>query len=136
DAIAAAKRELIESLGVSGTAVLNADDARVAAFAGSHHGPSILYGQSEAAQVRAEDVAYSAEGVRFRVGTTVFESALTGQHSVSNILAGIAVAEVYGISPSRLQDSVRRLAPGEMRGERLLHRGVTIYNDCYNSNPD
>ena len=136
DAIAAAKRELIESLEASGTAVLNADDTRVAAFAAAHPGPSVLYGQSEAAQVRAEDVVYSADGVRFRVGTTVFESTLTGRHSVSNILAGIAVAGVYGISPGRLQDSVHNLTPGKMRGERLLHQGVTIYNDCYNSNPD
>ena len=136
DGIAAAKRELIESLGESGTAVLNADDARVAAFAGAHRGRSILYGQSEAAQVRAEDVAYSAGGVRFRVGTTVFESALSGRHSVSNILAGVAVAGVHGISPDRLRDTVRALTPGKMRGERLLDRGVTIFNDCYNSNPD
>ena len=136
DAIAAAKRELIESLGENGTAVLNADDARVAGFAGAHRGPSILFGQSEAAQVRAEDVTYSTDGVRFRVGTTVFESALIGRHSVSNILAGIAVAGVYGISPGRLKDAVRALVPGKMRGERLLHQGVTIYNDCYNSNPD
>jgi UDP-N-acetylmuramoyl-tripeptide--D-alanyl-D-alanine ligase len=55
---------------------------------------------------------------------------------VSNILAGIAVAGVYGIPPGCLQDVVRALVPGKMRGERLLHRGVTILNDCYNSNPD
>jgi UDP-N-acetylmuramoyl-tripeptide--D-alanyl-D-alanine ligase len=136
EGIAAAKRELIESLGENGTAVLNADDARVADFAASHPGRTILYGQSPAAHVRAEDVEYLAEGIRFRVGTTTFESALTGRHSVSNILAGIAVAGVYGIPPSRLKDKVHELVPGQMRGERLHHQGLTIYNDCYNSNPD
>jgi UDP-N-acetylmuramoyl-tripeptide--D-alanyl-D-alanine ligase len=136
EAIAAAKRELVESLPESGTAVLNADDARVAAFAGAHRGRTIFYGQSRAAQVRAEDVEYLTEGVRFRVGSTCFESSLSGRHSVSNILAGIAVAGLYGISPDRLKERVRELVPGKMRGERLHHQGMLVYNDCYNSNPD
>jgi UDP-N-acetylmuramoyl-tripeptide--D-alanyl-D-alanine ligase len=36
----------------------------------------------------------------------------------------------------RLPGRVRELAPGKMRGERFSSRGVLIYNDCYNSNPD
>src|SRR5580658_10131100 len=41
DGIAAAKRELIESLPSGGTAVLNADDARVAKFRDAHPGCSV-----------------------------------------------------------------------------------------------
>ncbi|MGA3187732.1 MAG: UDP-N-acetylmuramoyl-tripeptide--D-alanyl-D-alanine ligase, partial [Bryobacteraceae bacterium] len=129
EGIAAAKRELIEALPESGTAVLNADDPRVAAMA---RGKSILYGLSADAQVRAEDVEESA----FRVGATRFTTALSGRHSISNILAGIAVAQVYGIAPARLVDAVKNLRPGKMRGERFYHHGVLILNDCYNSNPD
>jgi UDP-N-acetylmuramoyl-tripeptide--D-alanyl-D-alanine ligase len=140
EGIAAAKRELVEALGERGTAVLNADDKRVAAFAGVHRGRSILYGQSPAAQVRAEDVEYTrgdgSPGLRFRVGATRFESALTGRHSVSNLLAGIAVAGVYGIASERLREKVQQVTPGKMRGERLQHNGVLIFDDCYNSNPD
>jgi UDP-N-acetylmuramoyl-tripeptide--D-alanyl-D-alanine ligase len=140
EGIAAAKRELIEALGDRGTAVLNADDERVAAFAAGHHGRTILYGQSPSAQVHAEDVEYTlgdgSPGVRFRVGAVRFESALTGRHSVSNLLAGIAVAGVYGVPPDRLKERVQQLTPGKMRGERLRHNGVLIFNDCYNSNPD
>jgi UDP-N-acetylmuramoyl-tripeptide--D-alanyl-D-alanine ligase len=136
EGIAAAKRELVESLGVGGTAVLNADDERVAAFAQAHSGRSITYGQSPEAQVRAEDVRYSVDGAGFRVGETEFETALPGRHGVSNILAGIAVAELYGISPARLVSRVKNLEPGKMRGERFHARGILVYNDCYNSNPD
>jgi len=136
DEIAAAKRELVESLPEYGTAVLNADDSRVAAFGGIHRGRTILYGESPDAQVRATNIEPSAEGVRFRVGSTDFESALSGRHAVSNILAGIAVAGVYGIPPDRLQEKVRKFLPGKMRGERFHHRGILVFNDCYNSNPD
>jgi UDP-N-acetylmuramoyl-tripeptide--D-alanyl-D-alanine ligase len=31
---------------------------------------------------------------------------------------------------------VRDLAAPAMRGQRLVHNGVVILNDCYNSNPD
>jgi len=136
EGIAAAKRELIESLGSEGVAVLNADDPRVAAMRSAHPGRTILYGRSERADVRAEDVELKIDGVRFRVGDMKFESVLTGRHSVSNLLAGIAVAGIYGISPERLRERVRTLTAGKMRGEQLNFRGMTVYNDCYNSNPD
>jgi UDP-N-acetylmuramoyl-tripeptide--D-alanyl-D-alanine ligase len=74
--------------------------------------------------------------VRFRVGGAVFESALTGGHAVRNILAGVAVARVFGIDEVRLVDVVRSLEPSKMRGERIEHNGIKIINDCYNSNPD
>lgn len=132
--IAAAKRELIDALPESGTAVLNADDPRVAAMARGRM--TLLYGLSADAHVRAEEVQPSAEGLKFRVGATRFRTSLSGRHSVSNILAGLAVARVYGIAPQRLVDAVRNLKPGKMRGERFVHRGITVYDDCYNSNPD
>jgi UDP-N-acetylmuramoyl-tripeptide--D-alanyl-D-alanine ligase len=133
EGIAAAKRELIESLPAEGVAVLNADDPRVAAM---RRGKSILYGFSEDADVRGEDVEDSAEGVRFRVGNARFSTVLHGRHIASNILAGVAVAQVFGIVPSRLVDAVGNLRPGKMRGERFEHRGIVVYDDCYNSNPD
>ena len=136
EGIAAAKRELIEALPPGGTAVLNADDARVAAFAGVHNWPVVTFGESEKAAVRAEDVKFSESGLTFRVGATRFESPLTGHHGISNLLAGIAVAGIYGIAPDRLTDRVRHIQPGKMRGERLQHRGILVFDDCYNSNPD
>jgi UDP-N-acetylmuramoyl-tripeptide--D-alanyl-D-alanine ligase len=134
EGIATAKKELIDALPESGTAVLNADDARVKAMARGKN--DILYGLSADAQVRAEDVEESAEGVKFRVGSTRFTTPLHGRHSISNILAGLAVAQVYGIAPERLVAAVKDFTPGKMRGERFEHRGITVFNDCYNSNPD
>ena len=134
--IAAAKRELIESLPRTGVAVLNADDERVAQFAKSHPGRSITYGIEHDANVRAEAVAFSEDGVRFRVGRTELRSRVTGRHAVLNILAGIAVAGELGASPSSLKEAIAQLEPGKMRGERVVHNGVEIINDCYNANPE
>ncbi len=52
------------------------------------------------------------------------------------MLAGMAVAGLYGIAPDRLREPVRKFLPGKMRGEVFHHQGVLVYNDCYNSNPD
>jgi UDP-N-acetylmuramoyl-tripeptide--D-alanyl-D-alanine ligase len=59
-----------------------------------------------------------------------------GRHSLMNILAGMAVARVYGLGPERLQEAVCSLRPGAMRGQCFLHAGITVLNDCYNSNPE
>jgi UDP-N-acetylmuramoyl-tripeptide--D-alanyl-D-alanine ligase len=136
DGVALAKRELIESLPPDGVAVLNADDARVAGFKEIHRGPVLTFGTSPSADVRPAQVDYTPGGIRFRLGQTDFECSLVGRHGLLNVLAGIAVAGVFGIAPERLTAAVRALAPGEMRGERFTHAGITILNDCYNSNPE
>jgi UDP-N-acetylmuramoyl-tripeptide--D-alanyl-D-alanine ligase len=136
EGIAAAKRELIDSLPVDGIAVLNADDPRVARFSDDRFGRTITFGLSEDADVRAEEVELLPESSRFRVGDIQFETRLPGRPGILNVLAGIAVAGIYGISPAHLQDVVSALAPGKMRGERFTAHGIQILNDCYNSNPD
>ncbi len=136
DGVALAKRELIESLPAAGVAVLNADDPRVTRFRDVHAGRTITFGIAQPADVRAEDVELGADGVRFRVDGVRFESAFQGRHGVLNLLAGLAVARSFGIAPAGLTEAVRALAPGKMRGERFVHNGITILNDCYNSNPE
>jgi UDP-N-acetylmuramoyl-tripeptide--D-alanyl-D-alanine ligase len=136
DGIALAKRELIESLPAHGVAVLNADDARVRAFASVHPGKSITYGFHGGADVQAAGFAQSGDGAAFSVDGVRFETRLTGRHAARNVLAALAVARELGISLASLKDAVAALAPGKMRGERLEHEGVLILNDCYNSNPD
>src|ERR1017187_3758850 len=136
EGIAAAKRELIEGLRPGGVAILNADDPRVGAFRQVHPGRSVTFGFSEAADVRAENVEYGAAGSRFRALGVDFESPMPGRHAVMNLLAAIAVAHVFGIAAERLRPAVASFTVGNMRGQRTLHQGIVIWNDCYNSNPE
>ncbi len=136
EGVALAKRELIEELPSAGVAVLNADDPLVAAFRDVHRGRVVTFGLSENADVRAEGVGLEEAGVRFRYRGVAFESPLVGRHGLSNILAALAVAGIFEIPPERLRDPVRNFTPGKMRGERLEHNGIVIWNDSYNSNPE
>jgi UDP-N-acetylmuramoyl-tripeptide--D-alanyl-D-alanine ligase len=136
EGVAAAKRELIEALPHDGVAVLNADDARVAAFREVHPGRSVTFGLSADADVRAVAAEFGPEGTRFRVDGVDYETGMVGRHAVMNLLAAIAVAREFGIPAARLREPIRTFAVGKMRGERLEHGGILVWNDCYNANPE
>jgi UDP-N-acetylmuramoyl-tripeptide--D-alanyl-D-alanine ligase len=137
DGVALAKRELIEALDPKrGVAVLNADDPRVLRFREIHPGPVITFGLAAGADVRAEDIAFKPHGTSFHVEGVDFHTSLAGRHGVLNLLAGMAVARAFEIPLERLRGAAASFTIGKMRGERLEHNGITIWNDCYNSNPE
>ncbi|HEX4808193.1 MAG TPA: UDP-N-acetylmuramoyl-tripeptide--D-alanyl-D-alanine ligase [Bryobacteraceae bacterium] len=136
DGIALAKRELVEALPQSGTAILNADDPRVLAFRDIHSGPVITYGFSDAADIRATRIEHRVEGAAFTLEGVRFETSLPGRHGISNILAALAVASLFDLNFEDLVSAIAAFKPGKMRGERCVWQGVTILNDSYNSNPE
>ena len=142
DEIALAKRELIEGLnGRESVAVLNADDPLVAAFAPHAPGRVLTYGIANAADFRAEGIEdRGALGSTFMLvesGKRVrLELALAGRHVISNALAALAAASVWGIGAAEAQPVLRDLRAPAMRGELLrLGNGAALINDSYNSSP-
>ncbi len=140
--IALAKRELIEGLnGRDSVAVLNADDPLVAAFASHAPGRVLTYGIANAADFRAEAVedrgALGSTFVLAESGKLVrLELALAGRHVISNALAALAAASVWGIGATEAQSVLRDLRAPAMRGELLrLGNGAALINDSYNSSP-
>jgi UDP-N-acetylmuramoyl-tripeptide--D-alanyl-D-alanine ligase len=138
--IARAKYELIESLPVRGTAVLNADDEYVCQFGRDFRGKVVMFGTGAAADVRAENIeAVGAQGSRFDVVIgSCREPAmlpLIGKHNIYNALAAVAVALERGFTPSEAVAALASLAPADKRGEVTQVGDITVINDCYNSNP-
>jgi UDP-N-acetylmuramoyl-tripeptide--D-alanyl-D-alanine ligase len=138
--IARAKYELIEALPQDGIAVLNFDDAYVAAFGRGLGARAVFYGSGEGADVRAVNVAeVGAEGVVFTVEAkgqrASVQLKMLGRHNVPNALAAIAVGLQSGMELSECAAAVGELRAGDKRGEVLEWRGAKLINDCYNSNP-
>jgi UDP-N-acetylmuramoyl-tripeptide--D-alanyl-D-alanine ligase len=140
--IALAKRELIEGLnGPDSVAVLNADDALVAAFASHAPGRVLTYGIDNAADYRAEAIedrgALGSAFVLVENGRrTRLELALPGRHVISNALGALAAASVWGIGAAEAQSVFRTLHAPAMRGELLsFSNGAALINDSYNSSP-
>jgi UDP-N-acetylmuramoyl-tripeptide--D-alanyl-D-alanine ligase len=140
--IALAKRELIEGLnGCDSVAVLNTDDPLVAAFASHAPGRVLTYGIENAADYRAEAIedrgALGSSFVLAQGGKrTRLELALPGRHVISNALAALAAASVWGIGAAEAQTVFSTLHAPEMRGELLrFSNGAALINDSYNSSP-
>jgi UDP-N-acetylmuramoyl-tripeptide--D-alanyl-D-alanine ligase len=142
DEIALAKRELIEGLnGRDSTAVLNADDPRVAQFGAFAPGRVVTYGIEKPAFFMAENIEdRGALGTTFDYvspeGRVRLDLALPGRHVVANALASLAAASVWelGIEEARLV--LPQLEPPAMRGELLqFSNGAALINDSYNSSP-
>jgi UDP-N-acetylmuramoyl-tripeptide--D-alanyl-D-alanine ligase len=140
--IALAKRELIEGLnGRESVAVLNADDPLMSGFAAHAPGRVLTYGIANTADFRAEAIedrgALGSTFVLVHGGDRVrLELALAGRHVISNALAALAAASVWGIGAAETQDVLRDLRAPAMRGELLrFTNGAALVNDSYNSSP-
>jgi UDP-N-acetylmuramoyl-tripeptide--D-alanyl-D-alanine ligase len=140
--IAAAKRELIEGLnGAASVAVLNADDARVAAMAAVAPGRVIFYGAEKPAEFFAEEIEDrgalgSSVTLVHRGKRTRMELPLPGRHVVSNALAAVAAASVWNVGAAEAQSVFRGLRTPAMRGELIrFTNGFALIDDSYNSSP-
>jgi len=140
--IALAKRELIEGLaGRESVAVLNADDLLVSRFAQVAPGRVVTFGIEARADFRAENIQdRGLDGTEFDFlgpeGRARLSLPLAGRHNISNALAALAAASVWGVGAAEARKIFPKLEATGMRG-RVLHydAGFTVINDCYNSNP-
>jgi len=142
DEIALAKRELIEGLnGHESTAVLNADDPRVAAFGAFAPGRVLTYGIDAPAFFSATAIEdRGALGSAFDYvspeGRVRLELPVPGRHAIYNALAALAAASVWNIGAAEAQSVFRTLRVPAMRGELLrFSNGAALINDSYNSSP-
>jgi UDP-N-acetylmuramoyl-tripeptide--D-alanyl-D-alanine ligase len=142
EAIARAKGELPAGLRRGTTAVLNADDERVAAMAAVTDASVITFGMTAGAEVRAEGLHVDADlAARFDLvtpsGRAKCRLPMSGTHLVSCALAAAAAAFVLGVDAETTAFALED-------AERSSHRmqivqaagGWRVLNDAYNANPD
>lgn len=140
EAVAAAKRELVEGLAPGGLAVLNADDPRVHAMSGVARRVT-FYGFAHDAAVRAEKVKlHGFEGSAFMLhtprGKAEVHLRIPGQHSISNALATAAVALEFGFDAAGIASALHGFVPPSRRMNIVSGRnGATVIDDSYNASP-
>jgi UDP-N-acetylmuramoyl-tripeptide--D-alanyl-D-alanine ligase len=143
DAIADAKAEILEGLAPDGLAVLNGDDPRVRRVGEAFRargGRVAWFGRDRAYQASAENWRGTVHGMRFdlRLGGQTLDVALPlpGPHFLANFLAAAAAAHHLGVSPEEIGETALEMKAARHRGQVLrLGQGVTVLDDCYNSNP-
>jgi UDP-N-acetylmuramoylalanine--D-glutamate ligase len=147
------KRRLAELVDPDGALVLNADDPVVTAYAGLGTAPTVMYRQERpmaggvgvvdgwivGAGVQRLPLAgggAAATGPGGRI-LPVEELAIPGRHNVSNALAAVATALLFGVAP----DAIRRAASAFTGVEHRLETvdvidGVRYVNDSQGTQPD
>ncbi|HEX7495289.1 MAG TPA: UDP-N-acetylmuramoyl-L-alanine--D-glutamate ligase, partial [Candidatus Limnocylindrales bacterium] len=148
-----AKRRLAELVDREGALVINADDAVVATYASLGRSPVVSYRLSRPAagglgleegwivasgvpRLAAAGGGEAEAGPRGRI-MPVAELAIPGQHNVSNALAAVAVALLFGVAPDAIQSAAAGFAGVEHRLERVATvDGVQFINDSQGTQPD
>ena len=140
DDIARAKSELVEGLSHAGTAILNADDPRVAAMARLTSADVLTFGR-EFGSVRATDVVVDHDlRVRFTLrtdwGDAPVHLGVRGAHHVTNALAAASLALLWDVPMADVVDGlgVGALSPWRME-LHVAPSGARILNDAYNAGP-
>lgn len=142
EATVRAKSEMVTDLLPDATAVLNADDARVAGMAALTVARVLWFGRGEDADVRASAVRVGNTGTSFllhlpREAPLPVRFRVLGEHHVSNALAAAAAASVLGVAPTAIVSGLESVTRAERwRMELMGGNGVTVINDAYNASPD
>ena len=140
DVTAQAKGEIVEALSADGTAVLNADDARVAAMASRTSARILTFGTTGdvvLGDVRLDDgeplFTLSHAGVTVDVHVPQI-----GAHHASNAAAAATTALALGldlqVAADRLDQAVAR-SPMRM-ARHVRDDGLVVIDDAYNANPE
>ncbi len=140
EAIAKEKGDLPAALPDDGVAVLNADDAIVAAMSDRTNANVITYGVGADADVRAENIhSHGLAGVRFDLvhgdDREPVNLRLPGRVLVSNALAAAATALV---DEMELDEIAVALSESRVQTRIAAHpgiRGALIIDDTYNASP-
>jgi len=101
----------------------------------------LSYGFSEAAAVRATDIAsLGVAGMRFTLQLPASAHAVTtpvlGRHGVHNALAAAAVAVCAGMAPADIVRGLTRPLHMPHRSQLVEAGSWTILDDSYNASPD
>ncbi len=125
------------------TLFVNADDPRVTGLA-KGGALRITYGfTSRRANIRGRLLGADKSGCeRFEfIGSGMkkpmeVQLSVPGEHSAGNALAAAAVGLAFRVPPASIRKALESFRPASRRLEVLRLRGVIVYNDTYNANPD
>lgn len=137
DLVAREKAALVRALPPGGFAVLNADDARVAAMAAETvaHVVTASLGDWHAT-VWGCDARRTPRGVEWWLyGKGRMFLPVPGLHNARNAVLAAAAGLLQGATAEAMRAAFRDVRLPAMRLQRMAVRGATLVLDCYNANP-
>src|SRR5437879_7717354 len=130
DEIKLSFRRLLNIVPQNGMVLLNGDDPNCVEVAKDCLAQMIEVGFSKNCAQRIREVAYSAEGSRFKLGEDTFEIPLVGEFNVHNAAMAAMAARFYDVPKAKSDNAFKTFAGiarrQELRGEA---RGVKVIDD-------
>src|SRR5881409_3323172 len=130
DEIKLSFRRLLNIVPQNGMVLFNGDDPNCVEVAKDCLAQMIEIGFSKNCAQRIRDVAYSAEGSRFKLGEDTFEIPLVGEFNVHNAAMAAMAARFYDVPKTKIDSAFKSFAGVarrlELRGEA---HGVKVIDD-------
>ncbi|HAT4245445.1 TPA: UDP-N-acetylmuramoyl-tripeptide--D-alanyl-D-alanine ligase [Clostridium perfringens] len=96
-------------------------------------------GVGENFEIGAKNIALEELSSKFTVydgeKEEEFSLDMPGEHNISNLILGIAIAKELGVSFEEMKRGLKNIEATSMRLELIKKDGFAILNDCYNSSP-
>ena len=96
-------------------------------------------GVGENFEIGAKNIALEELSSKFTVydgeKEEEFSLDMPGEHNISNLMLGIAIAKELGVSIEEMKRGLKNIEATSMRLELIKKDGFSILNDCYNSSP-
>lgn len=129
--IAKAKCEIVKSLKENGILIAH-DDELIKMQRCKNAKMQSLYFSLNQANISERKIGYS----KFRYKNHEYELNIEGDYNVQNSLAVIEMGLLLGLTPSEINEGLKKYLPLEKRWEIQEVKGYKIINDSYNANPE
>ncbi len=140
EGILAAKLEILDGMAAGGKLIVCGDNDLLGKLP-RQKVEVIFYGFTDSKPYKAENIVSEGEYTRAHITTPCaiydIEIKALGEHMIYNVLAGIAVAEAYGLTEEEIKSGLKVYAPAKMR----MHitkgmNNMTLIDDTYNASPE
>lgn len=134
------KFELVESLPKGALAILNYDNYYIRNYRIKNDVKVLTYGiEQENVDYYALNIKYDQNGSTFEVRypngeRSLFKTKLLGKHNISNILAGIVLADYLNINKRKVIHLISTLEPVKHRLELKRFPHYCLIDDSFNAN--
>ena len=130
DEIKLSFRRLLNIVPQNGMVLINGDDHNCVEVAKDCLAQMVEVGFSENCAQRIRDVAYSADGSRFKLGDDNYEIPLVGEFNVRNAAMAATAARFYDVPKAKIDNALKNFSGiarrQEVRGEA---NGVKVIDD-------
>jgi len=130
DEIKLSFKRLLNIVPENGMVLINGDDRNCVEVAKDCRAQMVEVGFSKNCAQRIRDVAYSADGSRFKLGDDVHEISLIGEFNVRNAAMAAAAARFYDVPKTKIDNALKTFQGvarrQEIRGEA---GGVKVIDD-------